>query len=500
MSANKEELKPEEQLSTPSEPTEDCEKVEPESKPATETAPASGQLIEEVEIADGEDSVVDDKQNNESLNTETNQMDGDQKSSEEETKPKTETSEHKAVGGTEQADEQRDDAIRESAAESSELEKSEKRSSDSSDDSCQFEEPALFFESRMPGAGDRTPPYEPKKSEKRSDSLDDSGQFKEPEIDYEFRASSRDDRTPPYHASFPVSPSSSLPRSYTGQSKVLCRFYMKKTGCMRGDKCIYRHPGAVKGPDIEFCYAFQMGRCYDRKCYLVHASRSQQKLYENTGLLPKSAQNNSQVCGTWRSRDTISQRHQQRPNIKLVPIHSPSRSNGPRSPPADELTDRNGPRSDSKQQNEHGWFEDIKPDADESDSSDVEIIEIKGEFECKKEPSDGERIAKKRRTGNQSESSYYESSDGDERSPRLSKHILKLKQVPLDASVQDIEIFLAGYRYKENGIHQHTIDDSSIGVFYVEFDTNADLVGQNQNLNFRIFRIVFSLSLAAISF
>lgn len=389
--------------------------IEPTKLVNDESASASGQPIDEVEIIEVES--VGEK----SANSATSQMDGHRKSSEET------TSKQKAIGDTDQK--QRKNL--------------EKRTSSDS------EESAVLYESSV--SGPRTPPYKPNDYE--SDPPHDSNQFK-----------SRGDRSPRYRDS--PSPS----RAFAGESRVLCKFFMKKTGCMRGDKCMFMHPGAKKGPEIQFCSEFQMNRCHNRDCLLVHATRYEEMNYELTGLLPKSVQNNRQVQGIWSSFDTTS--HQRRSNIEIVPLPTDlGRPNGPRTPPPQ--SDRDDAGSGDKQLN--AWFEDAKPD-----DEDAQITEEKGEFEGKKKPLDDERVAKNRKTRGQSESSYYESS-GDERSSKFSKHILKIKQVPLDASVQDIEIFLEGYRYKENGIHQHTIDGSSIGVFYVEFDTNADLVGYHSS-------------------
>lgn len=401
------------------EPTENREEIELEPKPVSEATESTSHSPVEVVVEDSRNVV---------RNEESNKF--------------IETNEGKMTAEAGQDDE----------AKSNEPKEPDNRSERLNESPVLLEDQPLFFESKSPNEGNRTPSYgplvrslspsPPPRSRSRSPSKKNSRYGF-----YESRVPGEGDQSPRYQSR---SRSSSRSRSpYRSDKTILCRFYVKKSGCMRGDKCNFHHPGAVKGPELVFCTDYQMGNCRRSDCDRVHAGVHQQENYEHSGILPSSVRLPDRFC-TW-SWMGMNPRGRQRDHRNNKVIQT----------------------SDSTSLDGSSMIQDLRSFAGKWDStrqadgkSHLSDVETAAEVICE----DKESLYDRRVDRKKSESSYYESS-GDE---AHSEHILKIKQVPLDASVKDIEEFLHGYRYK--AIHQHTIDGSSIGVFYVEFDTNTDLV------------------------
>ena len=223
------------------------------------------------------------------------------------------------------------------------------------DESVQIEDPPLFFESRSPNSlnrSDRTPTKPPPKFYESKSSRRD-GHSSDPRsrscASPDYRSRSRASPSPPqmpsressesYWSRIPYgsdrsrsspdyrsrsrAPPSSSPFRSSSKSRVVCRYCIKKSGCMRGDQCAFIHLGAIKRPELKSCPEYQLGECHQWNCGLVHTSRQDRWHYLNTVILPPGLRISERFT-TWSSMDTT---RQQRSYNKVVPISDLDSSN-----------------------------------------------------------------------------------------------------------------------------------------------------------------------------
>ena len=176
-------------------------------------------------------------------------------------------------------------------------------------------------------------------------------------------------------------------------------------------------------PFIEFCYDYKANKCNKLNCKFAHGTKNQQEYYELTGVLPPSV-TFSRRYGTSKKQTEEQSDDEQEKEEKI-----------------------------ESKEDETDYIE----NKDDNQLSELSInkIEMKAnnKFDYKQDnKSDFESDVEKDKNNNHT----------DEET-RFSDHILKLKRVPLNATIRDVEKFFRGYKYKKNGIYEHRIDGFSIG-------------------------------------
>lgn len=171
--------------------------------------------------------------------------------------------------------------------------------------------------------------------------------------------------------------------------------------------------------------------------------------------MPPSVSFSSKDCGTWRSVNMAHLKEQTMGNQK------------------EDLSRKySNKRVFGENKEDRGQVISSESNSNDKEMSDIEIIEIVDNKVCSKK----DKGEKKSTDGQMSRKSDFKEGDKSVKTPKYSEHILKLKRVPRDARIDDIEYFFKGYRFKKNGIHQHRVDGVPIGTFFVEFDSNEDLM------------------------